>query len=256
MKKQIFILIFLILLLIGLNYNFLDENLENFLENKREIGIVERVIDGDTIVINGTSVRLLGINSPERGEDYYLEAKTFLEDLILNKSVELECLKECEDKYDRLLKYVFIDGKNVNLELVENGFANVYYPSKRDSYSNKFYNAWESCDENLCEKSLDICSNCIELQEFDFENEIIIFYNKCDFDCDLNFWEIKDEGRKNFIFENFVLSKKGLVQVKVGEGVDNSTNLFWKDEDYVWTDSGDTLFLRDGNGKLVLHYMY
>ena len=32
---------------------------------------VKRVIDGDTVVVDGVSVRLLGINTPERGEKLY-----------------------------------------------------------------------------------------------------------------------------------------------------------------------------------------
>ena len=43
---------------------------------------VRRVIDGDTIVAESRSIRLLGINTPERGEEYYLEAKEFLEDYL------------------------------------------------------------------------------------------------------------------------------------------------------------------------------
>ena len=69
-RREIFLLILLIGILITMNYNFFDSLL-----NKRETAVVERVIDGDTFVVNGTSVRLLGMNSPERGEKYYLEAK-------------------------------------------------------------------------------------------------------------------------------------------------------------------------------------
>ena len=69
-KKQIFLIIFLVIILFTINYPFLDKKLENFLTDY-ETEIVERVIDGDTIVIDGSSVRLLGINTPERGEIYY-----------------------------------------------------------------------------------------------------------------------------------------------------------------------------------------
>ena len=75
-KKQIFLLVALIILLFGINYSFLDSAVINFL-NEGENVIVERVIDGDTVIINNESVRLLGINSPERGEFYYEEAKNF-----------------------------------------------------------------------------------------------------------------------------------------------------------------------------------
>jgi len=93
-KKQVILLLSLILVLIMINYSFIDNTLENFFLDY-EIANVERVIDGDTIVIeNKTSVRLLGINCPEKGEKYYGEAKEFVEELVLNKSIKLKFGKE------------------------------------------------------------------------------------------------------------------------------------------------------------------
>jgi len=254
-KNYIFLLISLIILLFIINYSFLDSVLTNFL-NEKETIIVRRVIDGDTIVIDNKSIRLLGINSPERGEKYYNEAKEFLEDLVLNKSLAIEITGQ--DMYYRDLAYLFDGNKNINLELVKEGFANLYILDNR-KYENELKKAWENCIEkeiNLCEKSKEKCSNCIELKKFDYENEIIIFYNKCDFDCDLNEWNIKDEGRKKFVFQNFVLEKGKEVEIIVGEGGDEEDVLFWKGQEYVWTDTGDTLFLRNEKGKLILWENY
>jgi len=45
--------------------------------------IVPRIIDGDTIELqNGERVRLLGINTPEKGQPYYEEATNRLQELI------------------------------------------------------------------------------------------------------------------------------------------------------------------------------
>ncbi|MCK5149373.1 thermonuclease family protein [Candidatus Pacearchaeota archaeon] len=255
-RKQIFLLIGLVVLLFIINYSFLDKLVEEFLVDY-ETGFVERAIDGDTIVINGSSVRLLGINTPEKGEIYYEEAKEFLEELILNKEVRIE--KIGKDKYYRDLAYIFINGKNVNLKLVDEGFANFYFPSGKDMYYDKFVGAWKNCiknNKNLCEKSNDECVDCIKLKEFNYKNQIILLYNACDFNCELTNWTIKDEGRKKFIFPKFVLEKRKEIMVNVGEGINNKENLFWKNEDYVWTKTGDTLFLRDLEGKLVLWRSY
>ena len=241
-----------------INYSFLDKALENFLIDSETVR-VERIIDGDTIIINQTSVRLLGINSPERGETYYPEAKEFLEELILNKTVKLEFGREKYDKYKRILAYVFISNENINLKLVEEGFANFYFPSGKDFYYNDFESSWKKCVENnknLCEKSKNVCLECIELKNFDVKNQEIIFHNSCNFNCDLSKWEIKDEGRKSFIFPDFVLESKNGVKIIVEEGNNNEENLFWKNEEYVWTKSGDTLFLRDDKGRLVLWENY
>ena len=79
--QEILLLIVTLIILILFNYSFLDESLENFLIDYEE-GVVDRVIDGDTIVINDTTIRMLGINTPERGERYYEEATEFLENLF------------------------------------------------------------------------------------------------------------------------------------------------------------------------------
>lgn len=248
-------------MLFAINYSFLDKTLENFLTNY-ETGNVERVIDGDTIVLdNGEHIRFLGINTPETTtkEKYSKEAKEFLKKLILNKTIGLEFGKEKQDRYKRTLAYIFLNGKNINLELVKQGLANSYFPSGKTKRYNEFKDAWEKCiseNKNLCEKSNDICSDCIKLKTFDIKNQEIIFYNECDFDCELTNWNIKDEGRKNFFFPDFTLKNKEQVKINVGKGINTKNKLFWKNEKYVWTKSGDTLFLRDEKGGLVLWRSY
>ncbi len=212
-----------------INYRFLDGAVVRFFE-ERETGVVERIVDGDTIVIENYSenVRLLGINSPERGEKGFEEAKEFLEGLILEKEVELEI--NGKDKYYRTLAYVHLGNKNVNVELVEKGFANYYFYSDGEKYSEELMDAWEICirnNKNLCERSLDKCANCISISS----NSII---NICDFDCDIGGWQIHSEGRKKFIFSKQVLSS--------GKRVNFEIDL---------ADSGGSLFLRDDEGKLV-----
>ena len=257
-KKQIILLVSLILLLFTINYSFLDKALENFLTNS-EIVKVDRIIDGDTIEVNGSSVRLLGMNTPERGELYYSEAKEFLEELVLNKTIRLESGKEKYDRYNRILAYLSLNGENINLKLVEEGFANFYFPSGKDIHYGKFIEAWNICIENnknLCEKSKNVCSECIELKEFNHNNQEIVFYNQCNFSCDLTNWNIKDEGRKNFFFPTFILESKNQVKIIVKNELAANKNWFWRDENYVWTSTGDTLFLRDSEGKLVLWENY
>ncbi|MEK6824110.1 MAG: thermonuclease family protein [Nanoarchaeota archaeon] len=258
-KKETFILTSLIILLIAINYSWLDSLvIDSFSDD--EFVKVDRIIDGDTLVLNnGNHVRMLGINTPEKKEKYYQEAKDSLNEKILNKTVRLEYGKDKKDKYNRTLAYVFLNNENINLKQVENGLANYYFPSGKDIYYNEFKTSWENCiksNKNLCEKSENICSKCIELKEFNYNSQEVVFYNSCNYDCNLNSWKIKDEGRKNFIFPNFVLEKEKEIKIKVGEGINNEEVLFWKGEEYVWTKTGDTLFLRDSEGKLVLWRAY
>ena len=229
-SRDIRLLAILIIILFAINYPFLDNALKKFLTESETIN-VDRIIDGDTIESNGTSIRLLGINTPERGEFLYQEAKEFLGSRILNKTVVLKFGKDRYDKYDRTLAYVFLDGENINLELVENGFANYYFYSGKDSYSSSLTDAWNNCinkNVNLCEKSKDVCAQCISVNS----SSVI---NNCSFSCNISNWQIKGEGREKFIFQERVLSS----------GSDSKFELDL-------TNSGGTIFLRDEDGNLVV----
>ena len=257
-SKDVILLIFLIILLFAVNYSFLNSALQNFLTDYEE-ALVIRIIDGDTLEIeSGEKVRLLGIDAPEKGERYSLEAAKFLEEKVLNKTVVLELGSERYDRYGRILAYLYINGKNINIELVKNGLANVYVLDEKMRES-ELRNAWNKCIEsnkNLCEKSTDVCAKCIELNKLDYNSQEVVFYNKCGFSCNLNGWEIRDEGRKNYFFENFWLEAGKEVKIIVGEGNDMEGILYWTGETYVWTRTGDTLFLRDEEGGLVLYNNY
>ena len=86
--------------------------------------IVTKVIDGDTVIVEGGyHIRLLGIDADERGYPCYEAAKEGLEKLVLNKKVRLEKDKTDVDKYQRCLRYIFVGDKNVDMELVKQGLA-------------------------------------------------------------------------------------------------------------------------------------
>jgi len=94
---------------------------------------VIRVIDGDTIEIaGGERVRYIGIDTPEvypSVEHYGMEAWAKNRDLVEGKVVTLERDVSDRDRYDRLLRYVYVDGVSVNAELVRLGYARaISYP--------------------------------------------------------------------------------------------------------------------------------
>lgn len=96
---------------------------------------VIRVIDGDTVVIsNNQRVRLIGIDTPEKGQCGFDEAKQALEKLLsLGSATFFAGTTSDTDKYDRLLRYIQIEETDVGLKLIENGFAIARYDS-RDGY--------------------------------------------------------------------------------------------------------------------------
>ncbi len=85
---------------------------------------VAKVIDGDTLTLSdGNHVRLIGINTPEKSQFYYQEAKDKLTSLVEGKGVTLIKDKTNNDRYGRLLRYVYLDGVFINEVMVEEGYA-------------------------------------------------------------------------------------------------------------------------------------
>ena len=86
--------------------------------------IVTKVIDGDTVVVEGGyHVRLLGMDADEKDYPCYEPAKVRLENLVLGKSVVLEKDKTDVDQYGRCLRYVIVGNINVDVQLVKEGLA-------------------------------------------------------------------------------------------------------------------------------------
>jgi len=89
--------------------------------------LVKEVIDGDTLILaSGEHVRLLAVDTPEKGECYYQESKDFLTSLVKDRLVSLEKDKTNKDSYGRLLRYVYSEKKLVNSILVEKGYAEAF----------------------------------------------------------------------------------------------------------------------------------
>lgn len=89
--------------------------------------IVTRVVDGDTFVIGKEHVRIIGINTPEKGECYFEEATERLSQLIFEKSVErIPQPIDNRDKYGRLLRYIELSGEDIGLQMLKEGFAENY----------------------------------------------------------------------------------------------------------------------------------
>ena len=90
---------------------------------------VRRVIDGDTFITNkGDRVRLIGVDAPELPSLRGIESKMYLNELIHNKVVILERdgISKNKDKYGRLLRYVYLNKKDVNLQMLKSGYAKPY----------------------------------------------------------------------------------------------------------------------------------
>lgn len=98
---------------------------------------VTRVVDGDTIETSLGTIRLIGIDTPERGECNYDTATAELEGALAahgNQVVLAAGATDDSDRYGRLLRYVDTpSGEDLNLHMINTGLANARYDS-RDGY--------------------------------------------------------------------------------------------------------------------------
>jgi len=111
--------------------------------------LVTHIIDGDTIEIEGGyKVRYIGIDTPEKGEPYYLKATEANRSLVEGKEIRLEKDVEDKDEYGRLLRYVWVDSIMVNAELVRLGYAYSYSYPPNLKYQSYFLQMEEEAREH------------------------------------------------------------------------------------------------------------
>ena len=98
-------------------------------------GKVVKIADGDTLTLLDRSkqqhkVRLIGIDAPERKQPFGTVSRQNLADLVFGKEVAVEWHKQ--DRYQRVLGKVLLNGKDVNLEQIKAGLAWHYKQYDRD----------------------------------------------------------------------------------------------------------------------------
>jgi micrococcal nuclease len=131
-------------------------------------GVVARAIDGDTIELaTGDTIRYLMVDTPESTggatDCFGQNAKTFNEDLVVGKTVQVAYDVECEDYFGRLLAYVSVGDREVNTLLVERGYACVLHiPPNGDDRADEFQaledaarasgaGMWSACEVVTCD---------------------------------------------------------------------------------------------------------
>lgn len=239
-----------------------------------EAGVVE-VTDGDTLVVEvggrEERVRLIGINTPERGECFADEATAALAGLVEGGEVRLVVDQSDRDDYGRLLRDVYVGDTFVNEDLVRDGFAlaNRYEPDVAHAGELEAAQAEaEAAGRGLwapdaCGRP-DAAAAVVVVEEIEADPpgddtldpnaEYVVVRNTGDGAVDLTGWGIKDESASHrFAFpDGFSLAAGAAVTVHTGCGADTGTDLFWCNEgSAVWNNDGDTAFLLDPSGNVV-----
>ena len=174
MKKTMFVIVLLLLGILAKD-SFFEDKTTNSLESSEPVNfeevhhLVERVIDGDTIVIEKEiEIRLIGVDAPEQGECYYQEAKDALTELVQDKYIIIEKDFETKDNFGRLLRYVsieeenpFLDNTFVNKYLIEKGYAGLM----PKTINKEYWGILESARNEARRQNIGIWSVCERKQE-------------------------------------------------------------------------------------------
>ena len=109
---------------------------------------VEHVVDGDTVDIStGERVRILGYDTPERGECGYDDATNALSFVLLGGNVTMTTDSgDNIDKYGRILRHILVNGTPVGLTMIETGNANARYDSLDGYPRHRYQNQYRAAD--------------------------------------------------------------------------------------------------------------
>ena len=130
MNSIIYFTIIFSFFLIGCSTTF-NEAQSSILNTTEDDYKILRIVDGDTVIVEYNNkpeyVRIIGIDAPEKEECFSKESTERLNGLIGGKTVILEPKpNENRDKYNRLLRYVVFNNRDIGAKLILEGFARNY----------------------------------------------------------------------------------------------------------------------------------
>jgi endonuclease YncB( thermonuclease family) len=234
---------------------------------------VSGVTDGDTLDVRGpegtATVRLIGINAPERGECGSDAATAALERLVARGPVTLVRDESDRDRFGRLLRYIENRaGVDVGGALVEGGHAlSRRYPpdTARSDYYDRLEKAARSAGRgqwaaDACgpanpdaSVAIDIRADAAGDDNVNPNDEWVRFTNTSPEPLDVTGWVVADESATHrYTFDHLVLSPGGSVTLYTGCGPDGPDVRYWCNEDSaVWNNAGDTVFNRHDRRRLL-----
>ncbi|MEA2001254.1 MAG: lamin tail domain-containing protein [Actinomycetota bacterium] len=238
---------------------------------------VLRVFDGDSLLAlteggSELEVRLLGINAPEHDECHGDESRQTLQDRLSGGIATLVADEDDQDQFGRSLRYLYVAGVNVNLDLVQSGDALAIQTGH--SLDEAFANSSDIAAETgrgmwapgACGGSGDL--PLVAVVDFVFDprgrdadnlnGEWIAIANEGSESQVMSGWLLRDESTQNrFEFPNgFVLNGGDEVLVRTGCGSDSSGELYWCATDPVWSNGGDTIVVQQSDGTVVARHRY
>jgi micrococcal nuclease len=268
---------------------------------------VVEVVDGDTVHVrygNGTreTVRLLGVDTPEvRGETSPDEfegvpetddgrqclrtagdrASDYARERLAGRTVGLG-FDEAEGRrgyYDRLLGYVYVDGRQFNYDLVATGHARVYDSGflERDRYEAAERAARASgrgvwtcatdrptggsavADGGVAVEVVEVRADAPGDDNENLAEEYVVVQNVGESTVDLSGWTVADAaGHAYAVPEGTTLEPGATLTIRTGRGTDepDAGVVYWGRDGAVWNNGGDTVTVRDATGATVTERSY
>jgi endonuclease YncB( thermonuclease family) len=270
-KKAIIFLLSLVLVLVGCLF-LIAPGASTQGQDPRGPFRVKRVADGDTIVLaDGRYVRYIGINTPERDEPFWKEARDYNERKVKGKLVTLEFGQVKEDTYGRTLAYCSVGGEMVNAELLKAGLAHLfvlepitYYQHFRrlqEEARTKDRGIWGRGGFTGPLKITRLNANAEGDDRYNLNGEYVRICNISPATLDLKGFSLSDQQGHHYTFTKGLL-RPGYTALlftgagqDAGEGVDQ-LRFFWGSRYPIWNNKGDQASLRDPQGQVIDTVVY
>jgi endonuclease YncB( thermonuclease family) len=242
---------------------------------------VTHIVDGDTIdvEIDGQTyrVRYIGMDTPERGMPYYAEATQANAGLVAGGQVRLEKDVSETDRYERLLRYVYVGDTMVNAELVRQGYAqaatfppDVKYEARFRALQQEAQAAgrglWAGAERPTpAPAGTASGSQPVVIDTIFYDgvvprvesDEYVAITNQGDTPVDLHGWRLNAGAREHeFTFPAFSLQPGQTCRVYTNEQHPEWCGFSFASSQALWNNQGDCGRLYDAAGEQVAEYCY
>ena len=228
---------------------------------------VTRHVDGDTFEVaiadpaygmrSKEKVRLMGIDTPERDEPLFAEARAHVERRAGAGPVYLAFDFRRRDRFDRLLAFVYLpDGTLLNADLIEKGLAVVYRVDDLMYFFDEFDHLEQNARDRCTGMWQDDCGRAgvvIDTIRNAGRDEHVVLRNAGSDVVDISGYRIcDDDGDSVTIAQGVMLKPRDTVAVCSGTGCVGSPDPFlYPSKKNIWGNPGDVVCLKDRSGNVV-----